>query len=443
MSQNALASDWLPLTPAQLDFWEEFTCHRDRALSTVAHFVEFGCGVDSGALRKAIEATLAETDVFALQLTLPAGASTPLQRVEPSRVPKLQRFDLQDCDHPQHAARHIMQADIDKPLDLLNDALAAAWLIQLAPERYIWYTRAHHMIIDGFGMALIEHRCAALYRHFLGLAEAGEPLNRFPAFLDEEMSWQASSRYLKDRRYWRQWLDSDPPLAVLSAGREDYCLAPLHAEQALTGALNTRLLQVAQHSETGWPDLLLALSAAWLCFTLPLRRDNPYAPFPVWVPMMNRRGSIAGYVPALAVNTLPLMIDIRPGETLAQFLPRVTADVQRLRSHGRYRVEQLAADYGLSSGERFFYTPLINVMPFDPPDFSGCDNTRYVMASGNVDSFNVSWRGRSDGSELILDIDADPQVHQTDFAGKVAQLQAFMQRALATEQWHTPIAQLI
>ncbi|MEX0634843.1 hypothetical protein M8494_35750 [Serratia ureilytica] len=38
-----MASEWLPLAPAQLDFWEEHTLHPGQTLSTVAHCTEL-CG---------------------------------------------------------------------------------------------------------------------------------------------------------------------------------------------------------------------------------------------------------------------------------------------------------------------------------------------------------------------------------------------------------------
>lgn len=430
MLQTAPASDWLPLSLAQADFWQEFLCHRDRALSTVAHCVEFGAGVQPQALQQAIVTTLQETDVFALQLRLPAGASLPQQRVNPACVPALRRLDLQHCEYPQHAARQLMQQDIDKPLDLLQDPLAASWLIQLAPDRFIWYIRAHHIIIDGFAMSLIEHRCATLYRHALGEGAAGEPLNAFPAFLDEELTYAASPRCLKDRRYWQERV-AGAALPVLSGDRHDYCLAPLHAAGQPCAELSTGLQQLALRCDIGWPDLLLALSAAWLSRALPARRAEPWAPFTAWVPLMNRRGRVAGYVPALAVNTLPLRLQLRPEQTLGDWLAGVAGDLRHLRTCGRYRSEQLAADCGLTPGSRFLYTPLINVMPFDPPAFVGCETARSVLASGNVDGVNLSWRARTDGSELELDLDASPALfNAAELAEQGGELLAFIGRAL-------------
>ena len=67
MSDTALASEWLPLAPAQLDFWEEYTLHPGQTLSTVAHCTELCGAVEEEALCRAIAVTLAETQAFALR----------------------------------------------------------------------------------------------------------------------------------------------------------------------------------------------------------------------------------------------------------------------------------------------------------------------------------------------------------------------------------------
>lgn len=67
MSDTALASEWLPLAPAQLDFWEEHTLHPGQTLSTVAHCTELCGAVEEETLCRAIATTLAETQAFALR----------------------------------------------------------------------------------------------------------------------------------------------------------------------------------------------------------------------------------------------------------------------------------------------------------------------------------------------------------------------------------------
>ena len=104
MSDTALASEWLPLAPAQLDFWEEHTLHPGQTLSTVAHCTELCGAVREEALCQTIATTLAETQAFALRFGEAAWRLSPLLRYDPQRTPPLQRIDLQTHDDPWQAA---------------------------------------------------------------------------------------------------------------------------------------------------------------------------------------------------------------------------------------------------------------------------------------------------------------------------------------------------
>ena len=125
---------------------------------------------------------------------------------------------------------------------------------------------------------------------------------------------------------------------------------------------------------------------------------------------MNRRGHAATNTPSLAVNILPVFITFDPMENPVDFLKRTSIALHDMRAHSRYRIETLAADQGIGKGMRYFFSPLINILPFDPPVFIGCETVRQVMASGPGDGFNITWRGRTDCSELHLDIDAEPSM---------------------------------
>ena len=269
MSDTALASEWLPLAPAQLDFWEEHTLHPGQALSTVAHCTELCGAVEEEALCRAIASTLAETQAFALRFGERHGDVPPPLRHDPRRIPPLQRIDLQTHGDPWQAAQNLMREDIAQRRALHCEPLAAAWLIKLGPERYLWYVRAHHILVDGFGMALIEHRCAALYAHYLGEGSAGMPLGAFDAFQQAELAYAGSERCERDRRFWQSYLPPSQALPTVRKGGEAYGVRRLSTHHRLPAAVSQRLAQLAERSGINWPDLLVALSAAWLFQVMP------------------------------------------------------------------------------------------------------------------------------------------------------------------------------
>lgn len=444
MSGTVLATEWLPLTAAQLDFWDEFTLHPGHPFSTVAHVTELRGAVDEEALARAITLTMAETQAFALRFSAGIGDSPPLQRYDPQSVPHLQRIDLQAQSDPYQAAMRLMQADVERPIDLCSEPMAAVWLIKLAPSRYVWFLRAHHIVIDGFGMALVEHRCATLYAHFLGNGAAGQALGTFSAFQHHELAYAASERCAKDRLFWQNYLPPSQTLPTVRKGGREYGVKCLSTSTALPEEISQRLRWLSEHSGIGWPDLLLALSAAWLFFTLPPLPHDKGDTRTLWMPVMNRRSNQATNTPALAVNTLPLLVSLRGEETLGCFLSDMAQKLRELRSHAGYRLRQIAADRGVTPASRLFISPFINVQPFDPAGFSGCNSTRRVLAGGSGDGANLTFRGRTDAGDLHLDIDIYVQQFPTAGVADYGNaLQEFLLRALREEALETAVGELV
>lgn len=442
MSDTALASEWLPLAPAQLDFWEEYTLHPGQTLSTVAHCTELCGAIEEAALCRAIAATLAETQAFALRFGERRGDHPPPLRYEPQRIPSLQRIDLQTHRDPWQAAQNLMHEDIAQHRALHREPLAAAWLLKLGPERYLWYVRAHHILVDGFGMALIEHRCAALYAHYLGQGSAGIPLGAFAPFQQAELAYVNSERCERDRRFWQAYLPPSQALPTVRKGGGEYGVRRLSVNRRLPTEVAQRLAQQSERSGINWPDLLVALSAAWLFQVMP-RHVRQGDALPMWMPAMNRRGQAATNVPSLAVNTLPLLVSPSPMETLGSFLTTLTQQLRELRSHAGYRLRQLAADRGVDPDSRFFISPFINVQPFDAPRFVGCRGARRVLAGGSGDGFNLTYRGRTDACDLQVDIDIYLEQFPTEDALDYGEaLQEFLLRALQREAWEQPLAAL-
>ena len=125
---------------------------------------------------------------------------------------------------------------------------------------------------------------------------------------------------------------------------------------------------------------------------------------------------------------------IEPGESLGAFLTRNAANLRKQRLHGRYRIEQIAADREIPKGRRFFFSPLINVLPFSAPVFAGLTVIRHILANGPGDGFNLTFRGEDDGSELNLHIDADSALTQAeDFARYLEELPLFLDAMLREE----------
>ena len=417
--------DWLPLTAGQMDFWEEFLFHPDQPVSTVAHCLDLEGPLDEAALIAAIRQTVAESDTLALRFRQ-QGDGRVIQHVDPGRVPRLMLHDLRGRPDPDAAARRIMRGDLDAILDLRRQPLSAQMLLRVGDRRWLWYCRGHHIILDGFGMSLIEARVAALYAARTGGAAAGAPFDRLAAFIDEDAAYAASQQYAGDRAYWLAELTRvRDSLPVLRKGAEDYGVDPLRAGFTPGPGFEAALQRAAATTGLSWADLLTLLSAVWLARHDP-GRAGP-GPIPVWLPYMSRMGSVSANIPAMVVNILPLIVDPTPDEGLEALLIRLARTLRRHRRHGRYRIEDMARDCGIPAGHRFHFTPLVNVMPFALPQFRGLTARRLVLAAGPGDGFNISFTGGGAGTDLVCWIEAEPATQPEDgFAPRAAGYEAWL-----------------
>lgn len=419
---------WMDLTPGQLDFWEEFLAHPQEPVSTVAHLTRIEGAVDEAALAQAIRAVGDETDVLSLRFAVSPRTGAPIQRVDPANRPLLRHMDLRDQADPEGRARAMMADDLARPLDLCGPDLGAMWLLRTGDSVWLWYCRGHHIFLDGYAMALIERRVAQLYAHLTAGAPAGRPFARLADYLAEEDGYRNSDRHRQARDFWRQRLAAGPLPARLRKGSEDYPAHPRSASVDL-GHLAAPLRRASLRHGLGWPDLLIALTALWL-------NRNGCGPLSsgeriLWLPLMGRMGSVGALVPAMVLNIVPWHLPPVAGASLAPALSTLATDLALLRRHGRCRIEQIAADAGLGGGERFFFSPLVNVMPFDPAVFPGCDSRREVLAAGPGDGFNVTVIADSRAANMVLHLDADPDLtDETCFGHHRAGLPRFLEAAL-------------
>ena len=61
------------------------------------------------------------------------------------------------------AAESWMRADLARPFDLARGPLFGYALLKAAVDRYFFYARYHHIVIDGFGCSLVARRLAEVY----------------------------------------------------------------------------------------------------------------------------------------------------------------------------------------------------------------------------------------------------------------------------------------
>src|SRR5262249_35163884 len=147
----------------------------------------------------------------------------------------LSYLDVSDAPDPQAAAERWMKSDLAQPVDLIEGPLFTYALFRAAPDRFFWYSRYHHIVADGFTLALVARRVTHVYSA-LAAGQTAEPCTFGPMalLLEEDTEYRSSARFEQDRRFWADYLADPPEPATLGSARP-----PSSGFIRCTGALPT------------------------------------------------------------------------------------------------------------------------------------------------------------------------------------------------------------
>ncbi|MGI4546753.1 enterobactin non-ribosomal peptide synthetase EntF [Klebsiella pneumoniae] len=377
----------LPLVAAQPGIWMAERLSTLPGAWSVAHYVELRGALDPTLLGKAIVAGLQQADTLSLRFEEEEGEvwqwlAADRTFAEPSII------DLRTAPDPHRAATERMQADLAQDLRVDGgNPLVCHQLLRVGDDRWYWYQRYHHLLVDGFSFPAITRQIAAIYRAWQrGEATPESPFTPFAEVVDEYQRYAGSEAWQRDKAFWQAQRQALPAPASLSA-------APLGGRAAGSDIWRMKLemnadafRRLAGHAPQCQPaDLALALTTLWLG-RLCNRMD--YAAGFIF---MRRMGSAALTSTGPVLNVLPLAVHIDAQETLADLAMRLAGQLKKMRRHQRYDAEQIVRDSGKAAGDEPLFGPVLNVKVFDYQlDIDGVQAVTHTLATGPVNDLELA-----------------------------------------------------
>ena len=189
----------LPLSAAQLGVWFAHKIDPANPIYNIAQSREIHGPIDPSLFNAAVTQALIDTEAYRVRFI--EEIDGPRQVIDPPSEFSISLLDVSAELDPQAAAEAWMKADLAEPVDLLHGPLFCFALFKTAPDRFFWYQRAPHIVMDGFGGALFDRRVADVYTSLVMPCSAN-PFGSLSLLVEEDASYRASERFTRDRQYW-------------------------------------------------------------------------------------------------------------------------------------------------------------------------------------------------------------------------------------------------
>ncbi|WP_158607944.1 non-ribosomal peptide synthetase [Nocardia panacis] len=395
-----------PLSPAQLGMW--YAQQLDPAVPLYeAQYIEMAGPLDIEVLRTVSARASREFGSGLLRLIEKDGR--PWQAVDEGAEPELGYLDLSDAADPDAEALRWMRADVAAPMDLYRDPLGMSVLIRVGPDRVLWYSRCHHILLDGFGSVGLLYRVAELYNAAVaGIAPKESGAMRLSEIHAAEMSYRESSRFAADAAYWSErTADMPGQCSLVEAQAPAHALGRQH-RVTLSEPVVGRLAAAGARFEVGAPALVMAALALYYARTT--GRDEVVLSLPVsgrTTAMLRRSGG-------MLANVVPLRIAVPASSTVGDIVAAIRVEVSGALRHQRFRheemrPEQLHADVAFGRG---LVGPVVNIMLFPTEvEFHGVRTELHVLTSGPIEDLFVNLYQHGARAPIHLDFTANPDLY--------------------------------
>ena len=275
--------------------------------------------------------------------------------------------------------------------DLTKGPMIRGRLIRLDQQEHVLLLTRHHIVSDGWSMAIFAHELGELYRAL----SQGQPnplaqlTIQYPDYAAWQREWLTGERVQKLAEFWRQTLTDAPPLLKLPTDRprpQQQSFVSGHTPICIGSELTLRLRNLS-NSYRG--TMFMTVLAAWASV---LSRLSGQQDLVIGTPSANRgRPETEGLI-GFFINSLALRINLAGQPSVTELLKRVRETMIAAQDHQDLPFEQVVEI--MQPPRSLTHTPLFQVMLVwetgeeKPPELPGMSVT-HAWAPNEMIKFDL------------------------------------------------------
>ncbi|MDW9382509.1 non-ribosomal peptide synthetase [Chryseobacterium sp. JV558] len=190
----------MELSSIQQDIWINQSLHPDSPMYNVGGYAYICGDLKIDVLQAAIKNILENASVFE---TLYAFLTEEMgNKVQLCKRYHIDVIDFSKEDTPEKSCLNWMDSDIKNKINLFRHAIEVTILKQ-SNTAFYWYIKSHHLVFDGYAMALIFKKVFKLYASIIhGMSEEFNEPVRYSDFIAYEKDYRLSNAYRNDETFW-------------------------------------------------------------------------------------------------------------------------------------------------------------------------------------------------------------------------------------------------
>jgi len=188
------------LTEMQYSIWLDASIQPGSSKYNLGGYADIKGSIDTIKFEKSINLLISSSENFRLRYSV--ANSTVKQSLIQFQYYPLEVLDFEKVPFPFQAAIEWMRKDMQIPFSLESENLFKFVLFKISSSQYLWFAKIHHLIIDGWSLAMMFKRTSEFYNQSNIPENSVLIYNSLEDFTLMSTQYLNSDVFLADRSFW-------------------------------------------------------------------------------------------------------------------------------------------------------------------------------------------------------------------------------------------------
>jgi natural product biosynthesis luciferase-like monooxygenase protein/amino acid adenylation domain-containing protein len=341
-----------PLTSSQREVWFDQAMHGRSPLYNIGGYMCIEGQLDHRRFSQAFNLLLRKHDSLCTVL-VPAStqddANLPQQIFVENVHLEVPLHDFSSYSDPHAFAVEWMQARLETPFEMYGELFFRCDLVKVSDNLHYWSMHFHHLITDGWGIALVGRSMASIYSALEAEQEPDLQAPQYKSYIAEDLAYQGSESYFRQRNYWLSKFANVPdPVLVPIAGT---CDATTQRSSdcrilSLSRSVYNRLATFAENKGSTTFQVILAL--VYVYFARIAQRED----IVIGIPVLNRSNAAHKGTSGQFVGISPVRIALPEELKFEEVLTALAAILRKDYRYQRFPISEINRAIGLHQVDR-------------------------------------------------------------------------------------------
>jgi len=321
------------LTNAQKSIWVTEQYYKGSSVNNICGYAIIEEQIDLDKLKKAIQIVCQKHDNFGLRLKTENGEVK--QVVTEKREIKIQTINVES---PKELKKEIEKI-VKKPFKLENSELFEFYIYKFKNGQGGYAPNIHHLIADGWTMALIGNE---IIKNYSALKRNQEiettEIYSYVDYIKSEQEYLKSEKYEKDKKYWEEKFITIPEVATIPGSKVNV------DENDSIGnrkKFELGLLEVEKIKKYCRENKISLYNFFMAIYSIYIGEISNLDEFVIGTPILNRTNFKEKNTMGMFINMVPFKVNINQEDDFKTFVKNIALDSIGMLKHQKYSYQCL------------------------------------------------------------------------------------------------------